>query len=58
MQIDWPTIQTGRADPSHGTVVDISGWMIPLDPQAHAVDYFLLSAATSPAAGAACRAIR
>ncbi|MFL9911575.1 dipeptidase [Paraburkholderia sp. RL17-337-BIB-A] len=44
MQIDWPTIQTGRADTSHGATADISGWMIPLDPQAHTVDYFLLSA--------------
>ncbi|MFM0730159.1 membrane dipeptidase [Paraburkholderia sediminicola] len=44
MQIDWPSIQTGRADTLHGTTVDISGWMIPLDPQADTVDYFLLSA--------------
>lgn len=44
MQIDWPNIQTGRADTLNGTTVDISGWMIPLDPQADTVDYFLLSA--------------
>lgn len=44
MQIDWPSIQTGSADTLHGTRVDISGWMIPLDPQADTVDYFLLSA--------------
>lgn len=44
MQIDWPSIQSGSADTLHGTIVDISGWMIPLDPQADTVDYFLLSA--------------
>ncbi|MFL9887415.1 membrane dipeptidase [Paraburkholderia agricolaris] len=44
MQIDWPSIQSGKADTLHGTRVDISGWMIPLDPQADKVDYFLLSA--------------
>jgi membrane dipeptidase len=44
MQIDWPSIQSGSADTLHGTTVDISGWMIPLDPQADTVDYFLLSA--------------
>ncbi|MFM0505408.1 dipeptidase [Paraburkholderia caffeinilytica] len=44
MQIDWPSIQSGSADTLHGTTADISGWMIPLDPQADTVDYFLLSA--------------
>ncbi|MFM0736978.1 membrane dipeptidase [Paraburkholderia xenovorans] len=44
MQLDWPTIRTGIADTWHDTVVDIAGWMIPLDPQADVVDYFLLSA--------------
>ncbi|MFM0279080.1 membrane dipeptidase [Paraburkholderia sediminicola] len=44
MQIDWSTIKTGDADRLHGMTIDISGWMIPLDPQADAVDYFLLSA--------------
>jgi membrane dipeptidase len=44
MQIDWPTIRTGDADTLHGKTTDISGWMIPLDPQADTVDYFLLSA--------------
>ncbi|MFL9864533.1 membrane dipeptidase [Paraburkholderia fungorum] len=44
MQIDWPSIQTGSADALHGTRIDISGWMIPLDPQADTIDYFLLSA--------------
>ena len=44
MQIDWSTIRAGDADRVHGMTIDISGWMIPLDPQADAVDYFLLSA--------------
>jgi membrane dipeptidase len=44
MILDWPTIQTGDADTLHGATIDMSGWMIPLDPQADSVDYFLLSA--------------
>lgn len=44
MQIDWPIIRSGAADSWHGTNVELTGWMIPLDPQAEAVDYFLLSA--------------
>ena len=44
MQIDWSIIRTGDADRLHGATIDISGWMIPLDPQADTVDYFLLSA--------------
>lgn len=44
MTLDWPTIRDGNADTLHDTTIDITGWMIPLDPQAESVDYFLLSA--------------
>lgn len=44
MTLDWPTIRDGNADTLHDTTVDITGWMIPLDPQAESVDYFLLCA--------------
>lgn len=44
MNIDWSTIRTGDADALHGTTIELSGWMIPLDPLADFVDYFLLSA--------------
>lgn len=44
MNIDWPMIRTGDTDTLHDTIVDMSGWMIPLDPQAERADYFLLSA--------------
>lgn len=44
MTLDWSTIRDGNADTLHDTTVDITGWMIPLDPQAESVDYFLLSA--------------
>ncbi|PQV46365.1 dipeptidase [Paraburkholderia sp. BL21I4N1] len=44
MTLDWPTIRDGNTDTLHDTTIDITGWMIPLDPQAESVDYFLLSA--------------
>jgi membrane dipeptidase len=44
MNIDWPTIRTGDADALHGATIELSGWMIPLDPLAGSVDYFLLGA--------------
>jgi membrane dipeptidase len=44
MTIDWPAIRTGDADSFNGTIIELSGWMIPLDPQADSVDYFLLNA--------------
>nr|WKF59990.1 hypothetical protein HUO10_004501 [Paraburkholderia busanensis] len=44
MTLDWPTIRNGNADALHDTTIDVTGWMIPLDPHAAAVDYFLLSA--------------
>jgi membrane dipeptidase len=44
MNIDWLTIRSGDADALHGATIELAGWMIPLDPQAGSVDYFLLSA--------------
>lgn len=44
MLIDWLSIREGNADRLDGSIVDISGWMNPLDPHAWHVDYFLLSA--------------
>ena len=44
MTFDWQTIHSGDADRLHGESVELSGWMIPLDPLADSVDYFLLSA--------------
>lgn len=41
---DWSTIRTDEAACLHGGVVELSGWMIPLDPSAPAVGYFLLAA--------------
>jgi len=42
MQIDWPGIRSEQADALHDVVVDLSGWMIPLEPDP-CVDYFLLA---------------
>jgi membrane dipeptidase len=44
MHIDWPNLQANDTDALHGAIIEITGWMIPVDPEAHAVDYFLLSA--------------
>ena len=51
MNFDWPTISTGAADALHGTTIELSGYMIPLDPLADSVDYFLLSADDSCCGG-------
>jgi membrane dipeptidase len=48
MPLDWTSIRTGDADALHGKIVELRGWMIPLDPAADQADYFLL------AAGAPC----
>lgn len=40
---DWSSIQTGAAQALHDSVIEISGWMTPLDRSALKVDYFLLS---------------
>lgn len=32
MQIDWSSIRSGQAHALHDRVVDLSGWMIPLEP--------------------------
>lgn len=43
MQIDWSSIRSAQADTLHDRVVELSGWMIPLEPDP-CVDYFLLAA--------------
>jgi len=50
MTLDWTSIRTGDADALHGKIVDLCGWMIPLDPTADQADYFLL-AADAPCCG-------
>jgi membrane dipeptidase len=40
----WAAIRDDRRDALHGSIVEIGGWMIPLDPAAASADYFLLSA--------------
>jgi membrane dipeptidase len=41
---DWADIRSDAAVVLHASTVEINGWMIPLDPAAQAVDYFLLVA--------------
>ena len=43
MQIDWSSIRSRQADALHDVVVELSGWMIPLELES-CVDYFLLAA--------------
>jgi len=43
MQIDWSSIRSGQADALHDAIVELSGWMIPLELEP-CVDYFLLAA--------------
>lgn len=42
--MDWAGIRSDAAVALHGKIVEIVGWMIPLDPAAEAADYFLLAA--------------
>ena len=44
MALDWESIRTGAADALHGTVVELEGWAIALDPDAMLADYCLLLA--------------
>jgi len=39
----WNGIRGDAASALHGAMVEIRGWMIPLDPAARTVDYFLLA---------------
>ena len=48
--VEWTSIRSGEADALHGAIVELSGWMIPLDPTADEADYFLL-AADAPCCG-------
>jgi membrane dipeptidase len=50
MTLDWSSIRSGEADALHGAIVELSGWMIPLDATADKADYFLL-AADAPCCG-------
>jgi membrane dipeptidase len=50
MPLDWSSIRTGEADSLHGTMIELCGWMIPLDPTADKADYFVL-AADAPCCG-------
>ena len=50
MTLDWSSIRIGEADALHGAIVELSGWMIPLDATADKADYFLL-AADAPCCG-------
>jgi membrane dipeptidase len=50
MPLDWSSIRTGEADSLHGTLIELCGWIIPLDPTADQADYFLL-AADAPCCG-------
>jgi membrane dipeptidase len=50
MQIDWSAIRSDSAVALHETDVAVTGWMIPLDPDAQSADYFLL-AANEPCCG-------
>jgi membrane dipeptidase len=43
-QAVWTAIQSHAANELHGATVELSGWMIPLDPEEPAADYFLLAA--------------
>jgi membrane dipeptidase len=49
MQIDWSSIRSGHADALDGSVIELSGWMIPLEDTPR-VDYFLL-VANAPCCG-------
>jgi membrane dipeptidase len=44
MRLSWDAIQSGDADRFHAAHVELTGWMIPLDPLASTVDYFVLGA--------------
>lgn len=48
--LDWDDIRGDAAAARHAAVVDLRGWMIPLDPGAPAAHYFVL-AATEPCCG-------
>ena len=50
MTLDWSSIRSGDADAMQGAIVELCGWMIPLDPTADKADYFLL-AADAPCCG-------
>jgi membrane dipeptidase len=45
MQIGWSSIRSGQADALHDAIVELSGWMIPLESEP-CVDYFLLATDT------------
>lgn len=47
----WVAIRGDAANASHSATVEICGWMIPLDPEEPAADYFVL-AADEPCCGA------
>jgi membrane dipeptidase len=49
-QIEWAAIRDDSAAMRHATIVELTGWMIPLDPQSTHADYFLL-AAVEPCCG-------
>jgi membrane dipeptidase len=49
-QIEWTAIRDDSAAAQHAMIVELTGWMIPLDPQAAHTDYFLL-AAVEPCCG-------
>jgi membrane dipeptidase len=44
LPVDWAAIRSDTAAALHTSIVEVTGWMIPLDPAAGAVDYFLLAA--------------
>ena len=50
MPLDWSNIRTGTADLLHDTMIELCGWMIPLDPTGEEADYFVL-AADAPCCG-------
>ncbi len=43
--LDWADIRSDAAVARHSTMVELVGWMVPLDPRAATVDYFVLSSA-------------
>ncbi|WP_218001679.1 dipeptidase [Paraburkholderia acidipaludis] len=49
-RIEWAAIRDDRAAARHAAIVELTGWMIPLDPQTTHADYFLL-AAVEPCCG-------
>jgi len=50
MPLDWLSIRTGDTDSLHGAIVELCGWIVPLDPVADEADYFVL-AADAPCCG-------